>query len=86
MENLQAIGIVARASQKWDDQYKVRQVIERTFRSLKHSRGLEGHVVRGLAKISLLISASLWAYAATMLARAMSGDMANLRKMRIKLA
>ena len=84
MENLRAVGIIWRGGKEWKERYRMRTDIERVFRSLKHSRGLEGYRVRGMEKISLLISASLWAYAATMLARLLVGDGENYRIMRIR--
>ena len=86
MENLRTVGIVWRGSEEWDHHYAKRMSIERIFRSLKHSRGLEGHMVRGMAKIRLLASLSLLTYQATTLARIKVGDRKHLRKMRVKVA
>ena len=86
MENLRAVGIVWRGSEEWDNHYSKRMSIERIFRSLKHSRGLEGHRYRGMAKIRMLASLSLLTYQATVLARLITGDFKNLRIMRVKVA
>ena len=86
MENLRVVGIVWRGSREWRRHYAKRMSIERVFRSLKHSRGLEGHMVRGMAKIRLLAALSLLTYQATALARVRVGDMKNLRLMRVKTA
>ena len=86
MENLRVVGIVWRGSEEWDRHYAKRMSIERIFRSLKHSRGLEGHMVRSMAKIRLLASLSLVTYVATVLARIKVGDRKHLRKMRVKVA
>ena len=86
MENLRVVGVVWRGSDEWSKHYKKRMSIERIFRSLKHSRGLEGHMVRGMAKIRLLGSLSLLTYQATVLARLRVGDIKHLRKMRVKVA
>ena len=86
MDNLRVVGIVWRGSDEWDHHYAKRMSIERIFRSLKHSRGLEGHMVRGMAKIRLLASLSLLTYAATALARIRVGDIKHLRMMRVKVA
>ena len=80
------LGIVWRGSDEWKRHYSKRMSIERLFSSLKHSRGLEGHMVRSMAKIHLLGSLSLLTYQATVLARVRSGDIRNLRKMRVKVA
>ena len=37
-DNLRAVGVVARASAEWKRLYSRRPIIERAFRSLKHSR------------------------------------------------
>ena len=86
MENLRVLGIVWRGSAEWGRHYAKRWSIERIFRSLKHSRGREGHLVRGRAKIRPLASLSLLTYQATVLARARTGDAKNLRKMRVRVA
>ena len=86
MDNLRVLGTVWRGGSEWAWYYAKRWSIERIFRSLKHSRGLEGHHVRGLAKIRLLASLSLLTYQATVLARVKTGDFKHLRKMRVKVA
>ena len=86
MENLRAVGIVWRGSEEWDNHYSKRMSIERIFRSLKHSRGLEGHRYRGMAKVRLLSSLSLLCFQATVLARLITKDFKNLRIMRVKVA
>ena len=86
MENLRIVGIVWRGSEEWEEHYAKRMSIERIFRSLKHSRGLEGHRYRGMAKVRLLSSLSLLCFQATVLARLITGDFKNLRIMRVKVA
>ena len=86
MDNLRVLGTVWRGSEEWRRHYAKRWSIERIFRSLKHSRGLEGHRVRGQAKIRLLASLSLLTYLATVLARIRADDFENLRTMRVKVA
>ena len=85
-ENLRVVGLIWRGGEEWKEHYSKRMCIERVFRSLKHSRGLEGHMVRGLAKIRLLASLSLLTYQATVLAKLRTGDFKNFRKMRVKVA
>ena len=65
--------------------YSQRMSIERIFRSLKHSRGLEGHCVMGLKKIKLLTTMSVLTYQATALARLRAKDTAHMRRMSVKL-
>ena len=86
MERLRIVGLLARASPEWSTHYSKRMDIERLFRSLKHSRGLEGHRVRGLAKIKLLATLSMLSYSATVLARFQVGDLRNARIMRVRVA
>ena len=83
VENLRIVGLLPRESPEWKRQYAKRMSIERIFRSLKHSRLLDGHQYRGLAKIRMHATLSLLTYQATALARARAGDLANLRQMRI---
>ena len=66
--------------------YRKRMSIERIFRSLKHSRGLEGHFVRGLRKIALLAAMSVLTYQATALARLKAEDADRMRTMAVKVA
>ena len=60
--------------------------IERIFRSLKHSRGLQGHCARGLRKIALQATMSVLTFQATVLARLKAGDVDRMRRMTIKVA
>ncbi len=84
-DNLRVIGVLHRASRKWKRLYKRRMSIERVFRSLKHSRALEGHMVRGMKKITLHATMSLLTYQATATARLKAGDYAGMRQMRVKV-
>ena len=60
--------------------------IERIFRSLKHSRGLEGHCVRGMRKITLHATLSVLTFQATAMARLRAGDVDRMRQMSVKVA
>ena len=84
--NLRVIGVLPRASRGWKRLYRLRMSIERIFRSLKHSRGLEGHMVRGMKKITLHATLSVLTYQATALARLRAGDAAKMRTMAVKVA
>ena len=79
--NLRVLGRVARSSPLWKLLYKKRMTIERTFRSLKHSRGLEGHMVRGLARMERHVALGVMTYLATALARLEAGNFRKLRHM-----
>ena len=79
-------GWTARASKAWKKLYNLRWAVERIFQSLKESRGLEGHLMRGKARLELLIGSSLLAYMATVLARLRRGDFKGMRKMKVRMA
>jgi hypothetical protein len=84
--NLRVLGPLPRFTGAWKRLYRQRMSIERIYRSLKHSRGLEGHCVRGLRKITLHAALSALTYQATVLARIRTGDCANMRRMTVKVA
>ena len=86
MENLRVMGTVWRGSEEWSEHYAKRMSIERIFRSLKHSRGLEGHQFRSMAKIRLLASLSLLTYQATALARVRGDQAETILHMRVLVA
>ena len=67
-------GAVRRGSEEWKRLYKKRQSIERIFKSMKESRRLESHCVRGLAQIALHSLMSSLAYQATILAQLRAGE------------
>ena len=85
-KNLRVIGVLPRSSRTWKRLYKRRMSIERIFRSLKHSRALECHMVRGMKKIALHATMSLLTYQATALARVKAGDFDRMRTMRVRVA
>ena len=66
-DNLRLFGPVRKDSAEWKDLYALRQAIERTFKSMKESRRLERHCLRGLRKVSLHAAMSILGYAATCL-------------------
>ena len=84
--NLRVIGVLPRSSRGWKRLYRLRMSIERIFRSLKHSRGLEGHMVRGMKKITLHATLSVLTCQATVLARLRAGDVEKMRQMAVKVA
>ena len=79
-------GAVRRGSKEWRDYYRKRQTVERTFKSMKESRRLEDHCVRGLAQIALHSAMSALTYQATVLAHLMHGEKEQMRWMVRKVA
>ena len=83
--NLRVLGPLPRFTEAWKRLYSLRMSIERIFRSLKHSRGLEGHCVRGLRKITLQATLSVLTFQMTALARLRVGDSDRMRRMSVKV-
>ena len=79
-------GPVRRGSREWKALYKMRWSVERVFKSMKESRRLESHCVRGLRKVALHVAMSALAFQATALERMRSGDLDSIRWMVRKVA
>ena len=60
-----AMGTIPRNSDRWKDLYRMRQSVERVFKSAKESRRLEQHHLRGLKKVGLHSAMSFLAFQAT---------------------
>ena len=75
-----------RGSQKWKDLYAKRQAIERVFKSMKESRRLERHCVRGLRQITHHTLMSALSFQATALVRLRAGERELMRWMVRKVA
>ena len=60
-------GRLRRDSPKWKALYDKRQSIERVFKSMKESRRLERHCIRGLEQIGLHAMMSTLSYQASVL-------------------
>ncbi len=73
-QDLRRFGVVRRDSPEWDRLYGLRQAIERIFKSLKESRRLERHCVRGLAQVTLHVLMSTITFQATALHRVRTGE------------
>ena len=84
--NLRVLGPLPRFTEAWKRLYRLRMSIERVFRSLKHSRGLEGHCVRLLRKITLHATLSVLTFQATALTRLRAKDADRMRTMSVKVA
>lgn len=77
---------VRRGSATWKQLYRLRQAIERIFKSMKESRRLEAHCARGLAQISLHSIMSTLTFQATVLAQLQAGEWERMRWMVRKVA
>ena len=80
------MGTVAHACgcvKRW---YRLRQSVERGFKSLKESRRVERHCVRGLRKVALHAAMSVLAFQATALIHLLAGQQDELRWMVRKVA
>ena len=84
--NTRVLGPLPRFLPLWKQLYRLRMSIERIYRSLKHSRGLEGHCARGLRKITLQVTLSVLTYQATVLAHLQAKDPERMRRMSVKVA
>ena len=62
-------GQVRRDSAEWRILYAMRQAVERVFKSLKQSRRLEAHCVRGLRRVALHCAMATLVFQATTLVR-----------------
>ena len=80
-QNIRLFGVVRRGSQEWKDLYTKRQAIERVFKSMKESRRLERHCIRGLRQITLHAVMSALAFQATVLVRLRAGEAQWMRWM-----
>ena len=73
------VSPVRRNSQEWKDLYSLRQSVERVFKSLKQSRALDAHCLRGLRKVGLHALMSVMAFQATALHGLFTGQVKLLR-------
>ena len=71
--NILLFGKIRRDSPEWKAYYRMRQAIERVFKSLKESRRLERHCVRGQSHIALHSLMAVLAFQATALTRVRNG-------------
>ena len=85
-KDLRLFGIIRRDGPEWKAHYVKRQAIERVFKSLKESRRLERHCVRGLRQITLHVLMSTLAFQATALVWILAGEAEWMRWMVRKVA
>ena len=82
MSNIKLFGaVIRRGSRAWKAYYEKRQAIERVFKSMKESRRLERHFVRGLRKVTLHAIMSTITYQATALVKLLAGRAIDMRWM-----
>ena len=85
-QDIRLFGVLRRNSPEWKDLYVKRQAIERTFKSLKESRRLERHCLRGIRQITLHTLMSSLTFQATALVRVLAGESEWMRWMVRKVA
>ena len=84
--DLRLFGVIRRDGPEWKELYTQRQAIERVFKSMKESRRLERHCVRGLRQITLHAFMSALAFQVTALVRILAGEAEWMRWMVRKVA
>lgn len=72
-DNPRLFGPLRQSSAAWKELYRMRQAVERTYKSLKESRRLERHYVRGLLRVALHAAMSTLSFSATYLVNLLAG-------------
>ena len=85
-QNLRFFSWIPRHTKTWKDLYSQRQAIERMFKSLKQSRRLEDHSIRGLRQITLHSLMALLSFQATVLVKVQNDKLDSMRWMVRKIA
>ena len=80
-EDWRLFGVIRRNSAEWRRLYGKRWKVEQLFKSLKESRRLERHCVRGLLQITLHALMSTLTFQATALVKAEAGRLDEMRWM-----
>ena len=78
-DNPRLFGVLSRNSPQWKALYSLRQGVERIFKSLKQSRRLEAHCLRGLKKIALHAALAVLVFQATALYHLQAGQAGLMR-------
>ena len=73
-DNPRLFGQIPRWSREWKQLYRLRQSVERVFKSMKESRRLAGHYIRGFRKLALHAAMSTLAFSATALHQFQAGS------------
>ena len=84
--DIRLFGVIRRGGPEWKALYAKRQAVERVFKSLKESRRLERHCIRGLRQITLHATMSALAFQVTALVRIRAGEADLMRWMVRKVA
>ncbi len=71
---MRRFGPPRQGSSEWKNLYRLRQAVERVFKSMKESRRLERRFVRGLRKIGLHTAMSALGFAATFLVNVLAEE------------
>lgn len=74
-------GAVRRDGPEWKELYRKRQAVERLFKSMKESRRLERHYVRGMRQVTLHNAMATLATQVTCLSRVVAGQAGEMRWM-----
>ena len=77
-QNIRLFGVLRRNSKEWKAFYSKRQSIERVFKSMKESRRLERHCIRGLRQVTLHCTMSAMAFQVTALVRVLAGELGDM--------
>ena len=85
-KDLRLFGLIRRDSEEWKALYRQRQAIERVFKSMKESRRLERHCIRGLRQVRLHVLMSTLTFQATALAKILACEAKWMRWMVRKVA
>ena len=73
-DNPRLFGPLRQKSPEWRALYWLRQSVERLFKTLKESRRLERHHIRGLRRVGLHVAMSALGFAATYLVNVLAGS------------
>ena len=84
--DIRLFGAVRRDSPEWRELYSRRQAVERVFKSLKESRRLERHCLRGLRQITLHSLMSVLTFQVTALVKLLDGRVEEMRWMVRRIA
>ena len=77
--NPRLFGVIRRDSLERKNLYRLRQGIERIFKSMKQSRRLEAHCLRGFDKIAVHSALSVLIFQATVLTHCRLGNAMGMR-------
>ena len=85
-DNPRAMGAIPRNSREWRRLYRKRWSVERIFNSLKHSRLLERHRYRGMAKLRTHVISTVVGFLSTMLAHLQQDNVDHMVRMKVRRA